>query len=154
MGPAAEPDGVRGTITSEVVHMQRQSSGSHHADQGEGGPPEGFLAQGVNFAKRFARARLTKPEATPVSEIAPGQARVISVDGAQVAAYRDETGTLHAVSAVCTHMGCVVDFNRTERTWDCPCHGSRYDYDGQVIRGPAKRNLEVKQVEPAAAARS
>jgi Rieske Fe-S protein len=134
--------------------MQRQSPGSRHADQGEGGPPEGFLAQGVNFAKRFARARLTKPEATPVSEIAPGQAKVISVDGARVAAYRDETRTLHAVSAVCTHMGCIIDWNATARTWDCPCHGSRFDYDGHVIHGPAQRNLDVKQVEPAAAART
>ena len=134
--------------------MQRQSSGSRHADQGEGGPPEGFVAQGVNFAKRFARARLTKPEATPVSEIAPGEAKVISVDGAQVAAYRDATGTLHAVSAVCTHMGCVVEWNGSERTWDCPCHGSRYDFSGHVIHGPAKRDLEVKHVEPAGAGRS
>jgi Rieske Fe-S protein len=134
--------------------MKRHSSESRHADQGEGGPPEGFLAQGVNFAMRFARARLTKPEATPVSEIAPGQAKVISVDGARVAAYRDETGTLHAVSAVCTHMGCLIDWNRTERTWDCPCHGSRYDRDGHVIHGPAQRDLDVKQIEPATAART
>ena len=115
-------------------------------------PPEGFLAQGVNFAKRFTRDRLTKPEATPVSDIAPGQAKVISVDGARVAAYRDQAGTMHAVSAVCTHMGCVIDWNADERTWDCPCHGSRFDCDGHVIHGPAQRNLEVKEVEATTAA--
>jgi Rieske Fe-S protein len=131
--------------------MQRHSSGSDQEEGAAPRPPEGFVAQGVNFAKRFARARLTKPEATPVSEIAPGQAKVISVDGARVAAYRDETGTMHAVSAVCTHLGCLIEFNRAEKTWDCPCHGSRFDCDGHVIHGPAQRGLEVKQMDTAAA---
>ena len=136
--------------------MRKQSSGSQSAGHGEGAstrPPEGFVAQGVNFAKRFTRARLTKPEATPVSDIAPGQAKVVSVDGDRVAAYRDDAGTLHAVSAVCTHLGCLIEFNATEKTWDCPCHGSRFDCDGHVIHGPAQRSLDVKHVEPAAAAR-
>ncbi len=94
--------------------------------------------------------RLTKPEAVPVSELAPGEAKVISADGQKVAAYRDEQGELHAVSAVCTHMGCVVDWNGAEKTWDCPCHGSRFDCEGQVIQGPAKRDLEVAQLERSA----
>jgi Rieske Fe-S protein len=136
--------------------MRRSSSGSRHTDH-EGGTaarsPESFVAQGVNFAKHFTRARLTKPEATPVSEIAPGQAKVITVGGARVAAYRDEAGSLHAVSAVCTHMGCVIDWNATEKTWDCPCHGSRFDCAGHVLHGPAQRNLEVKRLETTTGAR-
>ncbi|MGH2941584.1 MAG: (2Fe-2S)-binding protein [Solirubrobacteraceae bacterium] len=134
--------------------MQRHSSRSRHADHEEGAaprPPDGFVAQGVNFAKRFTRARLTKPEPTPVSEIAPGQAKVISADGERVAAYRDAAGTLHAVSAVCTHRGCVVEWNAAERTWDCPCHGSRFGHDGGLVRGPAQRPLEAKEVETATA---
>jgi Rieske Fe-S protein len=117
---------------------------------GEGGParpPEGFVAQGVNFTKHFVRDRLTKPEATPAAEITPGSARVISADGDKVAAYRDDDGTRHAVAAVCTHMGCVVEWNAAEKTWDCPCHGSRFDYDGHVTQGPAKRDLESKRIE-------
>jgi 3-phenylpropionate/trans-cinnamate dioxygenase ferredoxin reductase component len=110
-------------------------------------PPEGFLAQGVNYAKRFVRDRLTKPPATPVSALAAGEAKVISVDGDKVAAYRDEQGELHAVSAVCTHMGCLVDWNAAAQIWDCPCHGSRFDHDGHVIEGPAKRDLELKQLD-------
>lgn len=113
-------------------------------------PPEGFLAQGVNFAKHFTRDRLTKPDATPVSEIAAGQARVIMVGDDRVAAYRDHEGALHAVSAVCTHRGCVVDWNAADKTWDCPCHGSRFDQGGQVIQGPAKRGLEVTHIESVA----
>jgi Rieske Fe-S protein len=145
--------GTPWTITGKVVHMRRHSPGSRQADREEGAPPrppEGFVAQGVNFARRFTRARLTRPEDTPVSEIAPGQARVIGVDGARVAVYRDDAGGLHSVSAVCTHLGCVIDWNGAARTWDCPCHGSRFDFDGHVIRGPAQRDLEPAEVEAAA----
>jgi Rieske Fe-S protein len=59
------------------------------------------------------------------------------VDGETVAGYRDDGGQLHAVSAACTHMGCIVGWNETDRTWDCPCHGSRFELDGSVIHGPA-----------------
>jgi Rieske Fe-S protein len=129
--------------------MKKHASGSDQVDR-EGvpaRPPDGFLAQGVNFAKRFTRDRLSKPDATPVSEIGPGQAKVISVDGEKVAAYRDAHGMLHAVSAVCTHRGCVVDWNAVDTSWDCPCHGSRFGYDGRVIQGPAQRALEGKKIE-------
>jgi Rieske Fe-S protein len=131
--------------------MKKHTSQSRQAEP-EGvpaRPPDGFVAQGFNFAKRFTRDRLTKPEATPVSEIEPGQAKVIGVDGDKVGAYRDAAGVLHAVSAVCTHMGCVVDWNAVETSWDCPCHGSRFDPDGHVLQGPAQRELEVKQIEAA-----
>jgi glycine/D-amino acid oxidase-like deaminating enzyme/nitrite reductase/ring-hydroxylating ferredoxin subunit len=85
-------------------------------------------------------------------DLAPGEAAVLKIDGGNVAGYRDETGALHAVSAVCTHMGCLVGWNETDRSWDCPCHGSRFALDGSVIHGPAVTALEaVKVDEPAAA---
>lgn len=79
----------------------------------------------------------------PMKEIRPGEARVIAVeDGEEDAAvYRDESGEPHAVSAVCTHLGCLVRWNSAERSWDCPCHGSRFDVDGRVIHGPAVDDL-------------
>ena len=131
--------------------MTKQPSQSRQVDQ-EGvpaRPPAGFVAQGVNFAKRFTRDRLTKPEAMPASGIEADQAKVIGVDGDRVAAYRDAEGGLHAVSAICTHRGCVVEWNAVDKSWDCPCHGSRFDYDGHVLRGPAQRELEVKEIEAA-----
>jgi Rieske Fe-S protein len=66
-----------------------------------------------------------------------------------VAVYRDEAGTVHARSAVCTHLGCHVQWNQEERSWDCPCHGSRFDVDGAVLNGPAVKDLEEATVEPA-----
>jgi 3-phenylpropionate/trans-cinnamate dioxygenase ferredoxin reductase subunit len=107
-----------------------------------GGSVKEFLAQGAGFAKHFVRGRLSKADATPASELASGEARVLQVDGEKLAVYRDEKGTLHAVSAVCTHMGCLVEWNRAEQTWDCPCHGSRFRIDGSVIQGPARRELK------------
>jgi Rieske Fe-S protein len=72
-----------------------------------------------------------------LASVGAGEGAVLKVDGHNVAAYRDEAGTLHACSAVCTHMGCIVGWNETDRTWDCPCHGSRFALDGSVIHGPA-----------------
>jgi Rieske Fe-S protein len=68
-----------------------------------------------------------------------------------VAAYREPEGRLHAVSGRCTHLGCLVAWNTAERTWDCPCHGSRYPYEGKVIQGSAVDNLERKHVNEAEA---
>jgi Rieske Fe-S protein len=59
----------------------------------------------------------------------------------QIAISRDDQGTLHAVSSVCTHVGCEVEWNGEERTWDCPCHGSRFSPTGEVLHGPAMRSL-------------
>ena len=70
-------------------------------------------------------------------DLAPGDAAVLKIDGRNVAAHRDRSGRLHTVSAVCTHMGCIVGWNETDRTWDCPCHGSRFGCDGAVLHGPA-----------------
>ena len=65
-------------------------------------------------------------------------------NGEKVAGYRADDGTLTAVSPICTHLGCQVSFNRAERSWDCPCHGSRFATDGSVLQGPAVHRLERK----------
>ncbi len=60
---------------------------------------------------------------------------MVRTEGGRLAVYRDDDGALHAVSARCTHMGCLVDFNAAERAWECPCHGSRFDTEGNVVQG-------------------
>ena len=75
-----------------------------------------------------------------------GEARVVQDGLGKTGVYRDERGGLHAVSVRCTHLGCLVRFTAAERSWDCPCHGSRFDVDGAVLEGPATDPLERKRV--------
>lgn len=82
-------------------------------------------------------------------KVRPGEGRLVTMGTDKVAAYRDEQGTLHQVSAVCPHLGCIVDWNAAENSWDCPCHGSRFDPDGNILHGPAVKCLEP-QPTPAA----
>ncbi len=100
-----------------------------------------FLKENVNVGWRFARDKVGGGDVRSVDELAPGQGGLVGDGPGKVAAYRDDDGTLHALSSACTHMGCTVKWNTAERSWDCPCHGSRFRYDGAVIQGPALEGL-------------
>ncbi len=102
------------------------------------------LSANVDVAKRFVGDRVASIRTPEAAELEPGTGGIVSLDGDTVAAFRDDDGTLHAVSPTCTHMGCRVSFNTAERSWDCPCHGSRFDVDGRVLQGPATKDLEPK----------
>jgi glycine/D-amino acid oxidase-like deaminating enzyme/nitrite reductase/ring-hydroxylating ferredoxin subunit len=84
-------------------------------------------------------------EATQVSAIPPGEGKSVVIKGEKFAVYRDEAGEIHQVSAVCTHMKCLVNWNREQKSWDCPCHGSRFTVDGEVIEGPTAINLPKRE---------
>jgi Rieske Fe-S protein len=84
-----------------------------------------------------------------VDELTPGQGALIRSGLKKIAAYRDADGRLHARSAVCTHMGCIVHWNSFEQCWDCPCHGSHFAVDGTAINGPAIRPLGEVEIEDA-----
>ena len=81
-----------------------------------------------------------------VDDLTPGEGRVIGDGIGQKAVHRDDDGVLHAVSARCTHLGCIVRWNGAERTWDCPCHGSRFEATGEVANGPATKALEPREI--------
>ena len=104
----------------------------------------GLVRENIDVAKRFAGDRLATRNAPDVTELQPGQGDIAEIDGTRVAAFRDDDGHLHAVSPICTHFGCQVTFNPAERSWDCPCHGSRFDIDGQVLQGPAVEDLAAR----------
>ena len=105
-----------------------------------------FLRENIKVAKHFFGDRVSHPQGGDLSELGHGDAAVTGVGLERVAAYRDGDGQLYTVSAVCTHLGCVVTWNPAEKTWDCPCHGSRFDFEGKVIHGPALHDLEKKGV--------
>lgn len=86
-------------------------------------------------------SHVTRGEVRSRDDIEPGHGAVVRHGMHKVATYRDESGTFHEVSATCTHLGCVVEWNPTEKSWDCPCHGSRFSTDGNVLNGPAKAPL-------------
>jgi glycine/D-amino acid oxidase-like deaminating enzyme/nitrite reductase/ring-hydroxylating ferredoxin subunit len=101
-----------------------------------------FAKENLNVVAQYADY-LGKGDVDSFDEIAPGTGAVVREGLKRVAAYRDDTGALHLRSAVCTHLGCVVAWNHAERTWDCPCHGSRFDPLGRVLNGPAVHALET-----------
>jgi glycine/D-amino acid oxidase-like deaminating enzyme/nitrite reductase/ring-hydroxylating ferredoxin subunit len=101
-----------------------------------------FTKENVKTAVHFFGDRLKRSEFDSLEEIAPGEGGLVTVDGEKVGAFRREDGVIEAVKPVCTHLGCHVNFNKAEKTWDCPCHGSRFKTDGTVIEGPATKDLQ------------
>ena len=101
---------------------------------------ERFLTENANVAWQYS-AWVTGGDVATVDEIAPGQGAVVRRGLTKVAAYRDEVGVIHECSAICPHLGCIVDWNHNESTWDCPCHGSRFDKQGHLVCGPANSDL-------------
>jgi glycine/D-amino acid oxidase-like deaminating enzyme/nitrite reductase/ring-hydroxylating ferredoxin subunit len=99
-----------------------------------------WLKETLNVAAQLADY-VKGGDVSSVDDIAPGQGAIISRGLKKIAAFRDEQGTLHERSATCTHVGCVVSWNGEERSWDCPCHGSRFDINGRVLNGPAPSPL-------------
>jgi len=111
-----------------------------------GRPARELVSQGVAFARRFVGDRLRDVDSTPLDDLPRGEGRVVEAEGEKLAVFRDNEGTLHALSPVCTHLGCLVEWNRADQSWDCPCHGSRFDLQGRVIQGPARKELEPRQL--------
>lgn len=102
----------------------------------------GFVKENLNVVAQYADY-VTPGQVAAESEIAPGHGAVVRSGLKKMAVYRDEQGTLHRRSAVCTHLGCVVQWNAIERSWDCPCHGSRFDSQGNPVMGPAVKPLKA-----------
>jgi glycine/D-amino acid oxidase-like deaminating enzyme/nitrite reductase/ring-hydroxylating ferredoxin subunit len=117
-------------------------------DPGRSKPRAGaadFVKENANSGLHFFADRLTR-RARASTPLSPGEGRVVSSRGRQIAVSRDDDGREHAVSARCTHLGCIVAWNSGERSWDCPCHGSRFARNGTVLMGPAVRPLPPQQL--------
>lgn len=106
-----------------------------------------FVSQNADVAKEFVTGKIELVHLKP-EDLVPGQGGVVKHQGKRAGAYRDEEGLLYLVDTTCTHMGCEVKWNEAERSWDCPCHGSRYDFKGGVIEGPATEALPILRRQP------
>lgn len=99
-----------------------------------------LIKDNADVAKNLIQGKLEAPEND--ADIKNGEAKVVDADGKKAGAYRDDNGNLHIVDNTCTHIGCELKWNSAERTWDCPCHGSRFNYDGEIVEGPAVHKLK------------
>jgi glycine/D-amino acid oxidase-like deaminating enzyme/nitrite reductase/ring-hydroxylating ferredoxin subunit len=104
-----------------------------------------FIKDNVSVAEKY-KDWVTPGDVGSVSEIAPGTGAVIRSGATKVAVFKDEQGQLHNHSAVCPHLGCIVRWNYGEASWDCPCHGSRFNPYGKVVNGPS--NSDLKPITP------
>ena len=105
-----------------------------------------FLQENLNVAVQYA-AWVTPGDVNSVDDIKPGTGAIVRRGLSKVAAFRDDAGVLHELSAVCPHLGCIVQWNHQEHSWDCPCHGSRFDCHGHVTSGPANVDLEPQDAK-------
>lgn len=102
-----------------------------------------FIVENLNVAKELIEGKIASlPQDV---EIKPGEGKIIEANGQRTGAYRDEKGVLHLVDTTCTHLGCELSWNAAEKSWDCPCHGSRFTYEGEIIEGPTVKPLKYKK---------
>ncbi len=134
---------LAGVMISDAI-LGRSNPWSELFDPGRKALTRGlwdYLKENVDYPYYLIRDRFAGAEAKSVRAVRRGQGKVLERKGKKVAAYRDAAGAVTLRSAVCTHMGCIVGWNTAERTWDCPCHGSRFKPGGEVISGPAEAPL-------------
>jgi glycine/D-amino acid oxidase-like deaminating enzyme/nitrite reductase/ring-hydroxylating ferredoxin subunit len=138
--------------TAAAIILADAVKGNEHPwastfDSNRLGPPSAavsFVKENVNVGRRFFQDRLKRGSADAVR---PGEGAIVRDGLRQAAVHRDDEGKLHALSARCTHLGCIVEWNTAERSWDCPCHGSRFGIDGRVVQGPAVAPLERRELQ-------
>lgn len=100
-----------------------------------------FVRENADVAEKFIAGKLMRvPDDV---EITKGEGKIMEVNGEKAGAYRDEKGILHLVDTTCPHLGCELQWNSAEKSWDCPCHGSRFTYEGDIINGPALKSIKI-----------
>jgi Rieske Fe-S protein len=105
-----------------------------------------FIRHNADVVRQFAGKWFSHEELPELAGLAPGEAKVVLFENKKLAIHKTTEGVIHAVSPICTHLKCEVKWNEAEKTWDCPCHGARYDYDGKVVTGPADTDLEQVEI--------
>jgi Rieske Fe-S protein len=102
-----------------------------------------FVKESADVVAKMFGSILPKEKLESLVELAPGEGKVVRYENHKIALYKDQEGNLHAINPACTHVKCEVSWNNAERSWDCPCHGSRFSAEGEVLTAPARKDLEV-----------
>ncbi|WP_244148639.1 FAD-dependent oxidoreductase [Desulfonatronum thiosulfatophilum] len=133
---------IAGMLITDLI-MERENPWADLYDPSRKtlGALEKWTKENLNVAARFMKDFSAGESMAAMEKISAAEGAVLRQGLKKVAVYRDEHGEAHQLSAKCAHLGCVVSWNSLEKSWDCPCHGSRYDRYGQVINGPANQNL-------------
>lgn len=105
-----------------------------------------FVKENADVVKEMITGYFSHEKLESFAELAPGEAKIVKYEGQRIALYKDDAGNLHAVNPVCPHAKCSVGWNTAEKSWDCPCHGSRFSYNGELLTGPARSDLEKVQI--------
>ena len=105
-----------------------------------------FVKENAAAGFHFFSDRVKRADRGSVEDVRLGEGAIVRIRGRKTAVYRDDDGTLHTLSPVCRHLYCLVDWNPAERSWDCPCHGSRYAADGRAIKGPTTKDLKKREL--------
>lgn len=101
-----------------------------------------FIKENADVLKHFVADRLSSDTLSGLSDLSHGEGRIVKYQEKQIAIYKDEQGNIKALHPVCPHAGCIVQWNTAEQSWDCPCHGARYDTNGQPLNGPTTAPLK------------
>lgn len=109
-----------------------------------------IVKEAADVAGKFFKKVLPADKLSALNELAPGEARVVKFEGQRIAVYRDEKGRVFAIDSACTHIKCDVTWNNAEKSWDCPCHGSRFSYTGEMLTAPARKDLEIVEIQETA----
>jgi Rieske Fe-S protein len=125
-------------LNNENPYKELYSPSRFHADP----DLQSLVSTNVDVAKHLIKGKLEIVPGDP-DDLTDGEGSVVMYNGQRAGAYKDENGKLYIVDTTCTHLGCECEWNHAEKTWDCPCHGSRYAYSGDVIEGPAKKALKL-----------
>lgn len=134
---------LKASITKEDSPYKKLFAPSRfHADP----DIKSFISQNIDVAKHLIEGKLEVALRDP-EDLENGEGAVVNVHGKRAGAYKDHDGKLHIVDTTCTHLGCEVEWNSGDCTWDCPCHGSRFSIDGDVIEGPADEPLKMVDEE-------
>jgi Rieske Fe-S protein len=137
-----------GKILADAI-LERDNPWAEAVDPGRmtiGAIPK-MAQENFNAVSHLVGDRISEAQSPELSAIPAGEGAIVQLEDERVAAYRDQGGELHLVTSACTHWGCELRWNSAETTWDCPCHGSRFDIDGTILHGPAVKPLEVRNTQ-------